>query len=284
VDITEIESWDVRYANEQLRRLPNGVELYVDMYGSGGVPITIVTNFFVAGVAWRNFTPTLAKEHTIVTYDLRNQGASSRGGGATEEHARDLGFLLDDLGLESTYILASSMSTGICRDFAVENPDRVRGLLLCGPTVNPTGNLRRKYLIRSWIKILDELGLSALFDMFYPLVFSDGAVEQGSTAAYLALRERFLVANSVSDLGENMAGVRDAKDPAEKLRALTCPVLLFTGDSDYITTANALNEAAALIPDAAVELVPNCGHNPYVEAPDRFEELIEQYINRWEAT
>jgi len=51
----------------------------------------------------------------------------------------DLLSLLDSLGVEQTYLLGVSLSTLLCRDFAVEHPERVKGMIMCGPPPAPTG-------------------------------------------------------------------------------------------------------------------------------------------------
>jgi 3-oxoadipate enol-lactonase len=281
MDVRTIEAWDIRYHANPPLLTPHGTELYYELRGEGPL-LTIVSNFFLASVAWRNFTTRLVRHHRILTYDLRNQGGSSDGNGSFANHVEDLAALLNGLGIEQTWLLGTSISTQLIRDFAIAYPERVRGLVFCGPTVHPSGNLRRKYLLRAWLNDLESGGLVALFDNFYPLVFADRTVEGGGTPSYLALRERFLAVNSARQLERNMRGATESIDSADKLRGLACPVLLLTGDADYLTSAAALAEAHGLIPDATIEIIPDCGHSPYAETTELFESAVERFIVRHE--
>lgn len=278
MDAEQIEAWEGAYTGEQaLHRKADGMELYYEHRGEGPW-LTIVSSVFVVATAWRNFTERLVDSNTVLAYDLRNLGASSTGDGAFPNHVDDLGSLLDGLGIEQTYLLGASISTLICRDYAIANPERVKGLIQCGPTISPYGSKRRDFMIKSWLRSLETGGPTALFDAFFPFVFGDKTIGQGGTAAYLALRERFLSLNSEAQLRANLEGSLEADDDPAKLAELTCPVLLLTGDDDYTNSPSALQDAADLMPDASVKLIERCGHVPYFEASEEFEAAVQEFI------
>jgi pimeloyl-ACP methyl ester carboxylesterase len=283
LDVQQIESWDARYSGTQaMHRTQAGIELYYEHRGEGPW-LTIVSSAFVVSTAWRNFTSRLVQSNSVLTYDLRNQGASTPGDGSYPNHLSDLESLLDGLGVQQTYLLGVSLATLLCRDFVVQNPERVKGMILCGPAISPYQSLRRSWLIRAWMAALESGGPGALFDAFYPLVFGDRTVAQGGSAAYLALRERFLTLNSKAQLRENLRGTLEADDDPEKLRAIGCPVLLLTGDNDFSMGRSSLHDLAALIPDARVRTIERCGHIPYFEAPEQFETLVQRFVTEVES-
>lgn len=279
MDVQEIEALEIAYSGTQsLHPTESGAELYYEHRGNGPW-LTIVSSVFVVCTAWRNFTETLAQDNTVLTYDLRNQGASSTGDGAFPNHVQDLSSLLDGLGIEKTYLLGASLSTLICRDYAVENPDRVKGLIQCGPAVSPYGSLRRKFMVRSWLHSLEAGGPGALFDAFFPVVFGDKTISNAGNAAYLALRERFLALNSTAQLKANLEGSLEATDDPKLLERLQCPVLLLTGDDDFTNSPSAIDDAAATIPNASIHLIERCGHVPYFEATEEFEAAVQRFIH-----
>lgn len=278
MDAQQIESWEGTYSGTQaVHRKPDGIELYYEHHGEGPW-VTIVSSVFVVATAWRNFTQKLVETNTVLAYDLRNLGASSTGDGAFPNHVDDLSSLLDGLGIEQTYLLGASISTLICRDYTIAHPERVKGLIQCGPTLSPYGSKRRNFMIKSWLRSLETGGPTALFDAFFPFVFGDKTISKGGTAAYLALRERFLSLNSAAQLRANLEGSLEADDDPSKLAALSCPVLLLTGDDDYTNSPSALQDAADMMPDASVKLIERCGHVPYFEAPEEFETAVQEFI------
>jgi pimeloyl-ACP methyl ester carboxylesterase len=283
LDAEQIESWDASYSNAQnVHRTEDGVELYYERRGEGPW-LSILSSVFVVSTAWRNFTERLVQENTLLTYDIRNQGGSAAGDGAYENHLNDLKSLLDGLGVEKTYILAVSFSTLFARDFAVQNPDRVKGLILCGPAISPYQSIRRNLHLKAWLAALEAGGPAGLFDASYPFVLGDRTIGKGGSAAYLALRDRFLAINSKAQLRANLEGGLQATDHPDKLRNLKCPVLLFTGDDDFNVGRAGLEDQAELIPDARVEIIPRCGHAPYVEQTEVFEGIVSDFVTEVEA-
>ncbi len=283
MDVQEIESWDASYSNTQsVHRTDDGIDLYYEYRGRGPW-LVILSGVFVVSTIWRNFTQRLVESNTVLTYDIRNQGASSSGDGSYVNHLNDLKSLLDHIGVEEAYVLGVSFSTLFARDFTVENPERVRGLIQCAPAISAYGSKRRTYMLKSWLASLEAGGPPALFDATFPFVLGDRAIAQGGPPMYLALRDRFLAVNSKAQLRANLEGGLEADDDLEKLRQLQCPVLLFTGDNDFNVSGTALEDQAALIPDAQVKMIERCGHAPYVEAPEAFEEIVQAFVAETEA-
>jgi len=282
VDIQEIESWDASYdGNQDLHRTEDGVEIYYEHRGQGPW-LTILSSVFVVSTAWRHFTEQLVESNTVLSYDIRNQGASTMGDGSYENHLNDLKSLLDGLGIEQTYLLGVSFSTMFARDFAVRHPDRVKGLILCGPAISPYESNRRNLHLKTWLAALEAGGPAGLFAASYPFVIGDRTIAKGGSAAYLALRDRFLALHSKAQLRSNLEGGLQADNDPEKLRNLKCPVLLFTGDDDFNIGRSSMEDLAGMIPDARVEVIERCGHAPYVEQTEEFERIVQEFVTEVE--
>jgi 3-oxoadipate enol-lactonase len=283
LDAEQIESWDASYSQTQnVHRTEDGVELYYELRGEGPL-LAILSGVFVVSTAWKNFTEQLVQSHTILTYDIRNQGGSGMGDGSYENHLKDLKSLFDGLGIEQADLLAVSFSTLIARDFAVQNPDRVKSMILCGPAISPYQSIRRNLHLKSWLAALEAGGPAGLFDASYPMVLSDRAIGRGGSAAYLAVRDRFLAIHSKAQLRANLEGGLEATDSEDMLRGLECPVLLFTGDDDFNVGRGGMEDLAAMIPDSRVEIIPRCGHTPYVEETETFERIVGDFLTEVDA-
>ena len=101
--------------------------------------------------AWRIFTEELARRNRVVTYDLCNQGASTRVDDepSWEDHIADALGVLDACGIEQTFLLGTSISAVLARDIAIAYPDRVLGLILVGPAIGPRGMRRHRRVMKS---------------------------------------------------------------------------------------------------------------------------------------
>ena len=279
MDKQTIEAFEILYGAHRPFEGADGVELYFETRGDGP-PLTLLNNYFIVAPLWKNFSNRLAQRNRVLTYDLRNQGGSSPISGELRfpDHVEDLKALLDHLQIERTYLVGTSVSTLICRDFALAYPERVKGLVLVSPAFGPRGARRRKLVTKSWITSLDAGGPTALFDHLYPLVYSDETIEVGRTPAYLALRERFLAISSHAQIRTNLTASLASDDGAAKLERITCPTLLLTGDGDFLCSPSALTAMAELMPRARVELMPNTGHVPYFEDTETFERAVQAVI------
>ncbi|MGW1073733.1 alpha/beta fold hydrolase [Streptomyces sp. NPDC002537] len=279
-DFADPGSLDLRYRGQGRCPTSTGAELYYESVGSGP-PIVCLNNFFIVAPAWRNFTSRLARDHTVVTYDLRNQGVSSPGTGTHhfDDHVGDLLDLLDHLGLDDVHLIGTSASTLICRDFALRHPGRVRGLVLTGPAFSPYGPLRMRLMVKDWLQRLDQHRAEGVFDYLYPLVFTDKAIERGGRATYLALREHFLALNSEAQVRACVTELRQASGDPDLLKQLDRPVLLLIGDGDHLWSASTLEAATELIPDAVGRIIEGAGHMPFIEATEEFEEAVARFVD-----
>ncbi|MDG4794549.1 alpha/beta hydrolase [Micromonospora sp. WMMD1082] len=266
-------------------RLPDGAELHHESRGPRDAPtVVFVNSHFMRGSSWWDFTGELTHRFRVVTYDLRDQGASASAEGelTLATHVDDLRHLVDALG-GPVHLVGTSVSTLICRDFAVAHPDAVAGMVLVGPVFNPFGGRRRAQLTRSWLRSLELGGPRALFDHLYPLLYAERTVEVGGAATYLALRERFLAHNTAAGLARSLRASLGGDDGWAVLTRVVCPVSLVVGGSDFFSSPASVAELARLMPDARSVVLPTAGHLAYVEAPAEFADLVARFVSEVEA-
>ena len=124
------------------------------------------------------------------------------------------------------------------------------------------------------------------------LAIVDGAVcVKGMPAAgargfvSLALQaeaDRFAATLPSSNDATKMKIARDSgllrRDPSrEELAAIAVPTLLLWGEQDELIPLASGEDAASLIPDAKLVVLPNVGHIPSIEAPDEFVRVISEF-------
>lgn len=66
----------------------------------------------------------------------------------------------------------------------------------------------------------------------------------------------------------------------EKLDALKVPVLLVWGLNDNITPAHVAHEFHKLLPNSTLRFIDHCGHAAMMEQPERFNEVLEEFLNK----
>ncbi|MBF5000854.1 alpha/beta hydrolase [Nocardia sp. BSTN01] len=281
VTAEKIDAYDLGYIAGSRLETEDGVHIYYERYGiESPTTIVLIPNLFLIAPLWRNFSAELATKYSVVSYDMRNKGASTQVDGVVdfERHIHDLRAVLTHLGVERPYLVASSDSTLLAREYALAYPDEVGGLALYGPVFNAIGGRRRRRLIQAWLSTVTNVGPTALFNEMYPLIYSHHTVEFGGSPAYLALKERFIALSSQQQLITNLKTSLTVSDEPDRLRQIACPVLLSAGENDFQTSAAMMGEVAAIMPDAEVEVIPNSGHAPYFEATAEFEASIDRFV------
>lgn len=277
---TQIENLDFRYADAPRLRLPQGVELYTERRGTGPA-IVILNNFFMVSPVWRSFTGRLESAHTIITYDFRGQGGSS-GGSANhatwDDYLGDLDAVIDHHDVGPVYLLGTSISAVLCRDYALLHPHKVRGVIMAGPALSPWGIKRHRRILKNWLNTLRDNGMQRLFEQMFPIVFGDSMIETMGTPGYLALRESFVVLHSHEQIEASLElSLTPDPDPS-RLRHLQPPVLLLVGDDDFAWSRSAVAEMKTLVPDLTSVEIPAAGHLPFLEATALFETEVAGFV------
>lgn len=111
----------------------NGINIGHQVRGNGP-PLVLIMGYRLSSLACpTQFVKALAEEFTVVTFDNRGTGQSDKPvkGYALANMARDLAGLLDEIGIERTYVLGYSMGGAIAQEFTRQFPLRVAGLILC---------------------------------------------------------------------------------------------------------------------------------------------------------
>lgn len=277
---------DIPYEDHPPVPAGDGAELYYESYGAEAGPvITTVNNFYLIAQVWRSFTEQLTDRFRIVAWDLRGQGGSTAGTAPLRWDAlvEDLRCVLDHLGIERTYLLGSSISCLLTRDFAVRYPERVAGCIMQAPAFSPYGSRKRDMVASSWLQTLSGFGTEELWQQLYAEAYAGETQEQLGTAGYLAVRQLFTQLHDKSALAGLIQVSFDAADGPEPLRQLACPVLLQVGDADFMWGTAALQDALALLPRGRLDVIPRAGHVATMERPEEFAASARRFVDAVEA-
>src|SRR5260370_15962779 len=115
------------------------LELAADEFGSGP-PVAILHGLFGSGRNWRSVAQHLAARHRVLTFDLRNRGASPWSDGMSYgEMVEDLRTSFRARGLEHASLLGHSMGGKVARLMALLHPAGVGRLVVVdiAPAANP---------------------------------------------------------------------------------------------------------------------------------------------------
>jgi pimeloyl-ACP methyl ester carboxylesterase len=258
---------------------------------AGAGPLLLLVHG-IAGSAetWKHVMPELARHVTVLAPDLLGHGESDKPRaeyslGAHTDMLRDL---MDALGHRRATFVGQSLGGGIAMQLAYQSPERCERLVL----VN-SGGLGREVNV-----ILRVLTLPAA-EYLFPLVCSPRLRDAGEVIATRLARmgvrsrpakqEIWRSYSSLADPSTRQAffrGLRDVVDPGGQAvsalgrlsRAASLPTLIVWGAQDpFIPVSHAI-AAHAAIPGSRLEIFDGVGHYPHCEAPERFVEVLVDFV------
>jgi pimeloyl-ACP methyl ester carboxylesterase len=75
-------------------------------------------------------------------------------------------------------------------------------------------------------------------------------------------------------------GMQQQAPLTQRLKEVTCPVLVITGDTDRLVPAWNAKRLANALPQAKFSLIKECGHLPHEETPDEFLALVKDFFSQ----
>jgi pimeloyl-ACP methyl ester carboxylesterase len=246
-------------------------EIYYEVTGTGP-PLVFAHGLGGNHASWFNQVPFFSRWFTVITFDHRGFGNSREleGGADRSRFPDDLKRLVDALGIEKASFVAQSMGGGTCAAFALENPNRVSGLVLADTLVGIT-------LPEALRPRMDEVrkATSGLPQLERVLSYQFRAREPTLTHLYSQL-------NSFN--GTARESIRGALPPIsiERLSATGIPILFLVGANDILFPPELVKQVQERIPGSAYQEVPGSGHSVYFEKPQEFNDIVLSFLRKSE--
>jgi pimeloyl-ACP methyl ester carboxylesterase len=223
----------------------NGLHLYYETYGSGAPLVLLHGGMLTIDLNFATLIPTLAQTHTVIGVELQGHGRTANiDREITYPHlASDVVALLDHLGIDKAAVLGHSMGGGVALELAVSHPDRVSAIVPMSASISKDG-------------MHPDLSDPSTFETS-PIMptaqdFADFKAAYERLSPHPEQFDAFLM--SLSGMDQDFAGWTD-----EQLAAITCPVLIVQGDTDFTLVSHA---AVMLekIPGSALAVLPATTH------------------------
>jgi pimeloyl-ACP methyl ester carboxylesterase len=253
-----------------------GTSLYYEVSGTGPA-VVLLHGRGADHRMWADQVPLLARRYRVVNYDMRAFGKSPAGE-SSYAHADDLAALLDYLGIDRAVPVGVSLGGGAAVNFAILYPQRVRGLVAVDSSLGGFGWSRE---FNAWMEAVQrtavESGVEAAKSMYVDsLMFAGLASRPGASER---LREIMKDYSGWHWVHEDRG--RPLKPPAiERLGSIGVPTLVVVGEldaPDFHAIASILERE---IPGARKVVLSGVGHVPNMEAPERFNDLLLEFLDR----
>jgi 4,5:9,10-diseco-3-hydroxy-5,9,17-trioxoandrosta-1(10),2-diene-4-oate hydrolase len=255
-----------------------------------GPPLVLLHGAGDNALDWRWVMPDLAATHRVYAPDLPGSPDSARPAAdySPAFFERFVAGFLDTLGVERAVMVGNSLGGLISLRLALSEPARVTALVLVdsaglGRAVNPA---------------FTSVNVFGPFEAAMPLWRTPvGAYQRawGRTALLFAhppgsvprewLAEQCRLALWPGYLEAHLTALRALVGPfgqrevlVDRLPSLKIPTLVVWGARDRVFPESHAREAVAQLPEGSLALIPECGHMPHVECPDRFLAALDGFL------
>jgi len=259
--------------------------VHVEVSGPAGAPVLLLLHAFpLHGGMWAAQVDALSGAWRVVVPDFRGFGGFGGSDPGDGQYAID--FMVDDvlavldtkeLGLRAGPIAACGCSMGgyvLLR--AVERaPERFRALVLADTKSgadDDAGKLKRFAAVRT----IREKGVAA-----YAIAFAEAALGPTTRAKRTEVARRVVSmvrSSPMTGLVGAQLAMAARTDTTGALSGIAVPTLVVVGGEDPIIPPDVCREMAARIPGARLEVIPEAGHLPPMEASDAFNAALEGFL------
>lgn len=261
--------------------------------GGEGPAILLIHGMAGSSSTWKEIMPVLAREHTVIAPDLLGHGESAKpmGDYSLGAFASGLRDLMGVLGVPGATIVGQSLGGGVAMQLAYQHPELAQRLVLVC-----SGGLGREV---SWmLRLLTLPGAELIMPVLFPPLLA-----QKGTEVSKAIGDRGIKAPHLAEMWRAYASLAGAENRGAFLRTLRSvvdpggqtvsamdriylaqglPTLIVWGaDDPIIPLAHGLAAHESIV-GSRLEVLEGCGHFPHVEAPERFLEVLRDFLDTTE--
>src|SRR5262245_58024597 len=259
--------------------LVRGRKVYYEIHGEApGTPLLLLMGMGGSCRGWLPLqVPAFQESRCTLLMDHRGVGGSDDPGGAftTADLADDVAALLDALRVPRADVLGVFLGGMVAQELALRHAQRVERLVLVGSWARP--DAKRRLLLEHW-RELAKGGAPLLVRERLLWTLADETLEQqdliDSMVAFFTREEPPLT----PDVFARQCDACLAHDTADRLRRLPARTLVICGRHDQLAPPKFSRELADEIPDAHLVTIQNGGHIVMVEAVERFNRLVVQFL------
>ncbi len=261
----------------------------INYYEAGqGPPVILLHGFGASAYAWRFLGPALAKDHRVLTIDLKGFGLSAKpedGKYTLRDQADLVAEFIRTRDLHDLVVIGHSMGGGVAlmAYFKVrgDEPARIKKLVLIDSAGYP-----QKLPLFIWLAQVP--GLGSVTGKLIPPRFATTRVlrkcyyhkdritdEQIDTYAYygsLPGAREAIVATAQQIVPADIEAI------TSQYHTISVPVLIIWGAEDEVVPVSVGKQFNRDIPNSELVILPECGHMPPEEEPQETIRLITQFL------
>ena len=192
----------------------NGIKVYYEVYGEGTPLVLLHGAFMTIHGNWSELIPELSKTRKVIAIEMQGHGHTAYSDRKLSHaaFASDVLGVMDYLKIDSADMVGYSMGGSVAYEFAIQNPKRLKRLVIISSTYKSTG----------WVPEINEtfkIMKPELFDNS-PMKAAYNAVAPDTTKWTKFIQQMLAFAATPFNFGDS------------NISKITAPVLIISGDND----------------------------------------------------
>jgi pimeloyl-ACP methyl ester carboxylesterase len=241
----------------------NGLKMYYEVHGEGKPLVLLHGGLMTIDMAFGALLPDFAVDRQVITAELQGHGHTADIDRDIElrDLANDVAGLLDHLGIASADVFGFSLGGGTALQFALDHPDRVNRAIIASIAYSADGFHQEIFDPAQWAtstRMPTADDFAQMHDAYVNV-----APDPGQFEAFAAKLQG--------------AAATQAGWTPEELAAITAPVLLVYGDTDFFRLEHAV-ELRNLIRGAQLAILPGTTHMGVLRRTALIYPLVEEFL------
>ena len=255
-----------------------GVSIWYEDVGAG-TPVVLGHSFLCSGKMWREQVVALSANYRVVNVDFRGHGKS---GNATNsftlyDAVSDVVAVLDELRIATAVWCGLSIGGMVALRAAVQNPDRVAGLILLDTDAGAELPFRKlKYTLMGAGARL--AGIKPFLSPVGRLMFGTNTRQQNRDLVQ-EWRNEFAKAH-VPSMVRVLDALMQRDSVLPQLQQIDVPALVAVGEQDASLPTPLSRRIHDLLPDSHFVQIPDAGHLSALEQPASVNKAILDFLER----
>jgi len=266
----------------------DGVKLYYEESGAG-IPIVFVHEFAGDYRAWEPQVRYFARRYRCIAYNARGYPPSDAPPDVarySQDRARDdIRAVLDALEIDKAHIVGLSMGGFATLHFGFTYPARARSLVIAGAGYGAAPDKREQFAAEAEAAASKFEAGMAQAAAGYALGPTRVQFQNKDARGWKEFADQ-LAEHSVAGSANTLRGVQKRRpslfDLADKMKTITAPTLIMTGDEDWPCLEPGLLMKRN-IPTAGLVVMANCGHAINLEEPAAFNAHLADFFHAVDA-
>lgn len=242
-------------------------------------PVLLIHGYTFSLESWDAWAADLARDHRVIRFDLAGHGLSGpmpRGDYGTAARVRQLGKLMDKLGLARATIAGNSFGGLVAWNFAARYPRRIDRLILVDSAAFSINGVTEKP-----VAVPPAMRAYLLDPQPAAVAWSAGTIfahPQRLTPARLD-QMRAMIARNGPALVAHLEQFT-LPDPLPSLARIKAPTLILWGRADKVVPVAQAEQLAAAIPGSKLIIYDDVGHAPQEEAAAASLTDVREFLNQ----